>query len=238
MTLAQTWMALAVVTAGATLQGSVGFGLGLLAAPLLVLIEPRLVPGPLLFVALFLSILVSIKYRASVHVAGVTLALAGRIPGVLLAVGLLATLPREQMTLAFASLVLVAIAMSASGLRFPERTWSLLTVGAVSGFMGTASSIGGPPMALVYQYSAGPRLRGTLGLYFALGVLMSLTALRSAGLFGRVELQWGLILLPGMLLGFAVSRKVAPLLDKGYTRASVLTVSTAGAMTVMLREIL
>ena len=38
-----------VVAAGTTVQGAVGFGAALIAAPLLVLIEPTLVPGPISF---------------------------------------------------------------------------------------------------------------------------------------------------------------------------------------------
>ena len=34
--------------AGFTLQGAVGFGMGLLSSPVFMLIDPRLVPGPVL----------------------------------------------------------------------------------------------------------------------------------------------------------------------------------------------
>ena len=55
-----------ITTAGATLQGAVGFGLGLLSVPLLILIEPDFIPGPLILAAFFLNILVSLRERQSV----------------------------------------------------------------------------------------------------------------------------------------------------------------------------
>jgi hypothetical protein len=52
----QLVFAWAVVAVGAALQGAVGFGLGVIGAPLLVLIAPGLVPGPLLLVAFVLTL--------------------------------------------------------------------------------------------------------------------------------------------------------------------------------------
>ena len=47
------WLAAAaVILAGTILQGSIGFGVALLGAPLLYLVEPWLVPGPILIVGL------------------------------------------------------------------------------------------------------------------------------------------------------------------------------------------
>ena len=38
---------IAIVTVAACVQGSLGFGMALIASPMLALIDPRLVPGPL-----------------------------------------------------------------------------------------------------------------------------------------------------------------------------------------------
>ena len=50
-------MASAVVAIGATVQASVGFGLALISTPLLVLIDPQLVPGPMIFASMLLVVL-------------------------------------------------------------------------------------------------------------------------------------------------------------------------------------
>jgi hypothetical protein len=49
--------ACAAVTIGSTVQGSVGLGLGLVAAPILALIDPMLIPGPILLCGLVLTLL-------------------------------------------------------------------------------------------------------------------------------------------------------------------------------------
>ena len=48
MTVPEFAAATVVMALGSVLQGSIGFGLALFAAPLLALIDPHLAPGPLL----------------------------------------------------------------------------------------------------------------------------------------------------------------------------------------------
>jgi len=61
------------------------------------------------------------------------------------------------------------------------RPSSLLLAGIASGVGGTAASIGGPLIALLYQRAAGSQVRGTLGGYFVVGSIMSITALVGTG---------------------------------------------------------
>lgn len=49
-------LAFGIVMIGALLQGSIGFGMGPLSAPMLLPIDPVFVPGPLLLSALILII--------------------------------------------------------------------------------------------------------------------------------------------------------------------------------------
>jgi len=88
-------MAFCIAVLGAILQGSVGFGLGLLGVPLLVLIDPVFIPGPLLLLAAFLlNLLISRRERMSIDFASVRWAVPGRILGAVLGAGLLALIPQ------------------------------------------------------------------------------------------------------------------------------------------------
>jgi len=58
-------LASAAVAFGAMVQGAVGFGMALVAAPLLVLIRPELVPGPLLVSGLALTLLVPLALTST-----------------------------------------------------------------------------------------------------------------------------------------------------------------------------
>jgi uncharacterized membrane protein YfcA len=94
-------------------------------------------------------------------------------------------------------------------------------------------------MALLYQDAAGSRLRGTLSGYFVVGVVMSLSALVAIGQFGVTEFWLGLMLVPGSLLGFLISRHTAAIADRGsLTRIAVLTVSGLSGAAVIGRQLL
>ena len=187
----------AAVAFGAAVQGAVGFGMALVAAPLLVLIRPELVPGPLLINGLALTLLVARRERDSIDLFGVKWALVGRVPGVALGALALASVPADAMSLLVGLAVLAGVALGLARVKLSPSPRILLGAGLLSGVFGTIASIGGPPLALVYQHEPGPRLRGTLAGYFIVGALMSLAALIPIGRYGASELTWTLLLLPG-----------------------------------------
>ncbi len=235
------WIELAlasgIVAIGATLQGSVGFGLGMVGAPLLILIDPRFVPAPLLCASVVLTLSLTHRERRSIEFSDLKWALIGRIVGVGIAAAFLAVVSGERIALVFGILVLLAVGISVSGIHLKPTSRTLVVAGTLSGFMGTTVSIGGPPMALVYQNQSGPRIRGTLSAYFTVGVAISLTALHFVGRFGTQELLLAAVFLPGVALGFWISRHTSSLLDRGYTRAAVLAVSASAAVVVVLKQV-
>lgn len=226
-----------IVTIGAILQGSAGIGLGFVAVPLLVLIDPSFIPGPLLLSALVLTLLVTYREHRSIDFKGLPWAVAGRIIGTLLGVAALGFVPGEKISLLFGSVILLAVALSLSGLRLSINNKNLFGTGTLSGFMGTTSAIGGVPMALIYQDYEGPRLRGTLSGIFVIGTIISIISLAMIGKFGLPEIQLAAILIPGILIGFVISRHTAAILDKGFIRPVVLTVAVLAGLGVIVRTL-
>jgi uncharacterized membrane protein YfcA len=229
--------ATAAIFVGAVLQGAVGFGFALVAAPVLFLIDPVLVPGPVIVSSLVLTLLSAHRDRHAIDYSGIGWAVAGRVPGTIVGAAILAAIPPQKMATPLGALVLLAVAMSAVGVRVEPAPRVLFAAGLLSGFMGTASSIGGPPIAMLYQHAQGDRLRGTLGAYFVIGCLMSLPALWWFGRFGWTELWLGAALIPGCVAGFLLSSRLTPFIDRGYTRTAVLAVATVAGVGVMAQTI-
>ena len=238
MTALQILVASLAVGVGAAVQGSVGFGLSLVAVPMLALIEPRLLPGPLLCVAIVLTLLLAHRERRSIDFHGVTWGIAGRIPGAVVGAVALKVIPQERISLMIGILVILAVGISLLPVRIRPTAPRLLGAGLLSGFMGTTAAVGGPPIALLLQHSPGPQLRGTLSGFFVLGASVSLLALIVIGRFGVPELWLSLVLLPGILMGFWASGHGARILDRGYTQTVVLALSSLAAVVVILRQVL
>jgi uncharacterized protein len=225
------------VAVGACLQGAVGFGLSLLAVPILLLVDPTLVPVPLIIASLTINVGSSYRNRGGIDGA-VRWALLGSMPGTVLGAYAIAILPQRPLAITLGVLVLAAVAVSASGLEVAPTTGSLLAAGAISGFTGTASSIGGPPLALMYQRAHGSIVRGTLALYFLVGSVLSLVVLALFGKLGTHELAESALLAPFILLGFACSKPAAKVLDRGRTRDAVLIVSSVSAVVLIANQLL
>lgn len=235
MTAIELGLAGLVMAAGATVQGSIGFGLNVVAAPLLVLIDTRLVPGPALVAAFVLATLLGLRDHAGIDRRGLEWILAGRVPGTVFGAYAVAALSSDGLAIALSISVLVAVGLSAVGWRLPRTVPALAGTGAVSGVMGTVSSIGGPPVAMLYQDARGSQLRGTLSVIFSVGALMSVGFLAVAGRFGADELRVSMVLVPGVVAGFVASRWTSRWLDRSRVRPAVLGLCAASAIAALVR---
>jgi uncharacterized protein len=234
----QWWIAGVIIAAGALIQAALGFGFALVCAPVLAVIAPQFVPGPILLSSCVLSAGVALRELRHIDLRGVALALLGRIPGAWLGAMALALAPRSAVELAFGAIVLAAVWMSVAGPRVARTNQTLVVAGVVSGVMGTMAAIGGPPIALVYQHEHGPRLRATLSAYFTLGSVVSLAALASAGQFELRQLSQAALMLPPMALGFACGGLGRSWLDAGRTRVGVLIVAAVSGIAVIFKAVL
>lgn len=223
---------------GALLQGVTGLGLNLFAAPILIMVQPRLVPGPIMAGALLLTVMMTLRDRTGIDLRGVGWMGAGMLPGTLLASFLLPVIPHKTLALMLGSLVLAGVLLSLTGLRFPPKRWILFLAGFVSGLGGTLASIGAPPVALVNQDMEPRRLRATLSGYFILSSITTLAALVPAGRMGTLEAGLALWLFPGVILGFLCSGLLINRLRGSATRYVLLALSGLSALVLILQQIL
>jgi uncharacterized membrane protein YfcA len=226
-----------LATLGAALQGSVGLGLAVVAAPILMLFNPLWVPGPMLLAAMLLVVLIAYRDRAHIIAGDVVLATIGRTLGTVPAAYSISLLPGAIYDLTFSVIVVAGVLLSVSGLHIARTPRNVLFSGILSGFASTLSAVGGPPMALVYQHDRGPSVRGTMSAIFILGTIISIAGLWWAGHFNQTQLLMGLSLMPGIVVGFACSRHTAAWLDRQHTRPAILTVSALSALVILIRAI-
>jgi uncharacterized membrane protein YfcA len=234
----QLLLVFAITATGALLQGSIGFGLNLLAAPTLILIDPAFVPGPLIADALVLVVLMAWREHGDLDFSGVGWACLGRFPGSGAGLALLLWLPPSELNVLFGTMILIGVAMSAWGVAFRPTPKSLIGAGAASGIMSVTTSVGGPPMALVYQSSLGSVLRATLSGQFCVGAIISMLFLAAGGKFGVAELPYAAALIPGTVVGYLLSSRLTPYLDRGLLRPAVLGFAGITAGVIILREFL
>ncbi len=210
----------------------------MVAAPLLILINPLYVPGPLLVCSLVLTVMMALREKQSIDFFGLRWGYVGRIFGTIIALKILAYLPPLTISMLSAGLVLGSVFLSLLKIRVKISIGALITAGSASGIMSTLSSVGGPPFALLYQYEKGAKLRATMSGFFILGTLISLAGLALVGQFTVEHLQACLVLLPGVFLGFFLSSYVIRVFNLERTRVAVLIISALSSLTVIARSFL
>jgi uncharacterized membrane protein YfcA len=219
------------------MQASIGFGMGMLAAPIVAIVDPGLIPGTLIMLALLVTIFVVVREHQEIDLAGTGWALAGRVPGTIAGALLLAALPERALALTLACVVLGGVALTSTGwIPAPHRR-NLMLAGATSGVLGTATSIGGPPMALVWQNTTGARLRGTMSGFFLVGSLMSIAVLAVTGAVGWHTIWTFATLMPAVVIGYGLSRLVNRVLDRRRQRWAAIGISALGAIVLIVQQL-
>jgi uncharacterized membrane protein YfcA len=221
------------VLAGALIQGTGGIGFAMFAAPIVVLVRPELVPGPMIVAGGAASLLIALREFRNIDYKGAAIAIGGRIPGSIVAGLVIGLLPRATFSIFFALLILAAVALSLGGWRVRATPTSLAVAGFGSGVMGTITSVGAPPMGIVMQNMDAPVLRATIGAFLVVGAVVSLAVLALAGRFGLHELQLGLALLVPMGIGFALSTALVRHVNARAMRLLVLGISALSAIILL-----
>lgn len=219
---------------GAIVQGSLGFGMVLVSFPVLVITEPELLPQTTLIVALPMVLSLAWRHRGGAVWRDVGLVTLGRIPGIGFAIVILSVASARAIGLMAGVTVLAAVALSFWAPAVPKTKPNLIFAGVISALFGTSVSIGGPPLALLFQHEAGPRLRSTMTSIMLLGGPLSLTILALTGKVDATDFRTGLALAPFSVIGSYSSRWVIPYVDDRL-RPIILTICAFGAMVAIVR---
>jgi uncharacterized protein len=229
--------ALFVVAAASVVHGAVGFGLNLLAVPILLLIDPQLVPGPALVAGLLISVLVAGREFSAMD-RRLGFAYLGLVPGGVAGALVIAVVPQDALSVPLGVLVLVAVGLSLVRWQPVPRPSPLVGAGAASGFLASTASVGGPPMALLYAREDAARLRSTLSGFFVVTAVLSLALLAAVGHFGLDDVRTSLTLLPAVVIGFLLSGRLRTYVDRGGTRPFVLGLSALAAVIAIAEGVL
>ncbi|MFD1814160.1 TSUP family transporter [Rhodococcus gannanensis] len=227
----------AAVALASCMQASIGFGMGMLAAPVVALIDPTLLPGTLIMSASVVTLLVLLRERESLDLRGTGWALVGRVPGTIAGALLLVWLPESGLSLLLALVVIGGVVLTGFGWNPAPVRRNLVTAGAASGLLGTATSIGGPPMALVFSGEENAAVRSNLSAFFLVGSMFSLAVL---AVTGHVNVHTAVVsawLVPAIVAGFLLSRWVNRLLDRGRLRTVSIAVSAVGAALLVGQQV-
>lgn len=228
------WIALAVL-AGAFVQGSTGMGFALIVAPVLGLLAPSLLPVSLLVLMLPLNALIAWRERHAIDLPGTKWISLGRVLGTFGGLWVLVVLPLSQLNILIGVSTIAAVLVSWLAPAFSPGRKAYVSTGVITGITETATGIGGPPLALVYQHMPVATLRASVALCFLIGELVSLLVLALSGRLHMELLQPVAWMLPALALGLALSQWVHRRLNTRFLRQFVLSFALISGVLVLLK---
>ncbi|MEC7692449.1 MAG: sulfite exporter TauE/SafE family protein [Pseudomonadota bacterium] len=223
-----------ILIVGSCLQSVIGFGLGLLSAPLVYFLMPELVPGPMILNALLLTSLLSVKHRGEIDLRMTGYSIAGGTAGVLIAGSVLTLIDAHEYQLLFGISILIAVALSAIGIMPKVSMFSNLIAAMFSGFMGTTTSAGGAPMGLLYQSKDPETIKANLSIFFVYINFFGISVLWWNGKAGHDDLELFLKCAPALIAGWSLSFFISKKLNEKVIRLLILMIATLSALLLIV----
>lgn len=228
--------ALAVASATHRITGQ---AFGLVCAPLIALAAPSHVPALILLCGLPVMVYSAQGDLAEIRWGEIGYAITGRVAGALIAATFIAVAAsRDVIGVSVAVCVLIAVALSFTALEVPVNRATLTVAGFLSGAMATLTSVGAPPMGLLYQRKPFQHVRATLNAFFLVGAVASVASLVTYGLIRSSDVALSVALLPAIGVGVAGGSIALARLQLRSIRPLALLVSTVAALSLLARSLI
>ena len=234
---------IAIVMLGGVVLGTVSFGLGSVAAPVLLILlgaKPTVVIVNT-FIVIQLSLVLSGTWR-HIDFRLTKWMILGGIAAAPLGVFVLNVTAPGVLRIAIGVVIVVMGLLSLRESRLPIATFpgSGIVYGFATCLTTTAISIGGPLGGIyaVAQHWPTQTARAALAVMFSVSSLLAVVLFALTGLYTQETLVNAGLLLPGLLAGFGIARLlVGRLNQQAFRRAVIVVVLLAGCL-LLARELL
>ena len=226
-----------VVFVAAVLQAATGVGFAMVAVPLLALISLAWVPAPMLICNIALSVFLIHRGRHEIERSEAPPLLAGMTLGTFAGAAILASFEGRGLGAMIGAIIVSAVLVSLFTPKLRITRLRLLAAAFVGGATGTIAAMHGPPLIILYQRERPEKVRATMAGVFVFGCLLAIATLALAGLFGWEQLWRGLVLLPGVVLGFFAGRALGGRMSPGAVRTAMLTLAGTAGLGLLLRSL-
>lgn len=237
MTAGQIVFVLLLSAAGATVQGSIGIGYGLVAGPGLAAIDTNFIPGPLLVIGILIGARHVFAEFDDIERAAVGRCFLGLPFGLVAGLAVLRAMDDQLLGIAVGGATALAAVCMILGFSVQRTPAVEVASGAATAFGAITAALPGPPFVVAFSDLRPAAMRSTASLFLSSLVLISLVVLWLTGNFAGEELRLLALLVPGTLAGLVLARYVRPLLERPWFRPLILTVAAIGGIALVLRNI-
>ncbi|PKB66509.1 MAG: hypothetical protein BZY81_07155 [SAR202 cluster bacterium Io17-Chloro-G4] len=234
--------ALAIVFVGATVVGTVSFGLGLVVAPILLLfVAPQSTVVMVNSLTAILLLIVLIHTRSHFDLRLIAGTAVGGLVAVPLGVLALDTASPAILRIAIGVVILCLAPLAIANVELPlaHKRMTGPVIGFLTSLSVTTLTIGGPLVAIYVLARRWPPqvMRACLAFYFLIANILAFGLYTQAGMVDRDTLANIGTLIPSVLLGFGLATLLVRRMDTQVFRYVAATVIIVGGTVLLGREL-
>ncbi len=234
--------AMAAVFLSSAVAGLVGFGMGMMLSPMLLLV---LDPPPVVLAVNTLSFvglaMIGVKGRGEVDTGSAKPLVIAGLAGVPVGILVLENLAPEALKILIGGVIVVLAALSLSRRRIPIPKSKV--VDAAFGFGGAALVTGlgvGIPIVAWHLFNQGlgaRKIRVTIAVYYSTVAVFAIVLYVIFGIYTGERWLLNLMLLPATLGGFWVASRLVGRMKESMLRFAVVAVIIISGLTLLVREL-
>lgn len=226
-----------ILIVSSILQMATGVTVGMIIVPFLAMISYTLIPVPIAFASLALTIMMAYKGRYHIDTKNMLQISLGMLAGILLSVFILKNIKFEHLGLIFGVFILISVFISIKVKSFTLNKSINYSGGFIAGVMGSMAAVGGQILALLFQNHPLESLKSTLAFLYTLFSTVMLIVFFIFGEFSYTQFLSGLYMMPGFIIGFFIAPMFAKYFNPKYSKTVVLSMATIGAIVLISKSL-
>lgn len=226
-----------ILVVSSILQMATGVTVGMIIVPFLAMISYTLIPVPIAFASLALTVMMTYKGRKHIDTTNILPISIGMVVGIVFSIFMLKNIDFKYMGIVFGTAILIAVYFSIKIPVFTLTKKISYTGGFIAGVMGASAAVGGKVVALLFQNHPLDSLKATLAFLYTLFSIVMLMIFFLFGEFSYSQLVSGFYMMPGFIIGFFIAPIFSKYFNPKYSKTVVLSMATIGAIILIVKSL-
>jgi uncharacterized membrane protein YfcA len=226
-----------IIVISSVFQMVTGISVGMIIVPILAFISYSLVPTPIIFASIVLTIFMAYKYKKHICYQTTKSISIGMLLGIIIALIFFTTIKTNLIGIVFGVMILLSVLFSIKFSRFELNNTNGFWGGLVAGTMGAISAVGGQVLAMLMQNKPVENIKATLSFLYTLFSIVMLIIFAYFDKFSLEQAIVGIYMMPGFLIGFLIGPYFIKYLNPKIVKPLILWLASIGALLLIVKSL-
>ena len=227
-----------ILIVASILQMATGVSVGMIIVPFLAMISYTLIPVPIAFASLTLTVMMAYNGREHIDVKNVPQVSLGMLAGIFVALYIFKNSDVAHLGMVFGLFILFSVFISLKVKSFKLGAGINYGGGFVAGLMGAVAAVGGQILALIFQNHPLESIKSTLAFLYTIFTIVMLLVFYLFDEFSYGQMISGFYMMPGFIIGLLIAPLFTKYFNPDYAKSVVLGMATFGALALIGKSLL